>query len=545
MKQAKKQETAVIVKDNRTGDMGVAFLEGPAEYINEMFAKGPAKTAYGKQEAELLKGLIGGGTEQELEQTTPINEKQITQIYPYAVPAKMTDPLTRVDKTRIHDNIRRDDATKRVLLFICHFMIPEPPTLTLGLNMKKATKQREKEQLVLIQDDPDYLDMLEVLMNRDEDLDLYSRQISLVFSAHAFGRSVLVKQYDTEGYPKRLIPLASTRLGRWWVDKFTWDPLGVEYNDYAKDKRILLTKDIVHYEVDDFHVTPNSLYYGTSAVESTMAIGERNRSTNEIAMPEIMKRMFAPLMLVKVKGSKTQARLDAIRDAWKSGKTVFYNSDIEIVVVALPHDLEKLRDTVDEGGKAIFRGGTVPLGVGWQGDQNRSTFEGAMLQWYEGPLSFKRAHFANVFWRQYYKPQLELMFAQRDLEIGGAYNFLMQRATRPNQRLPFKIVMEFKNVRTTGFLDTAAALAQFGDRRYLGRDQILQEAGFAKYIEEMNEPLANSGVPTFASMDNTMNNNIIPPGADTNPTNLATQGTSNFKKGLPTGNTTAPDRTYD
>jgi len=538
-----KEQSALLIKDNHTGEIGVCFLDGPAEYINEMFAKGPSKTIYGELESKEISRLLNlhGASvyTDDLEKTTPVNEQQLRAIYPHAVPSKMTDPLTRVDKTRIHDNVRRDGATKRVLLFIAYFMMPEPPVLTIGLNRKFATKQREKEQLSIIQDDPDYLDILEELMNRDDECDLYTRQIELVFAAHAYGRAVQVKQYDTRGYPKRLIPLSSPRLGRVWVDKYSWEFLGVEYNDYTRDKRILMAKDIIHYEIDDFQTTPNSRYYGMSILEPTMAIGERNRAANEIAIPEIMKRMFAPLMLVKSK-SKSQAKLTQIRDAWKSGKTVFYNSDLEIVVVALPHDLEKLRDTVQEGSKQVFRDATVPLGVGWQDDQNRATFEGSVLQWYESVLSFKRSQFSNLFWRQWYKPQMEMMYQGRMAEKlskeGGMMDYLVQKATQGTE-LPFRVNLDFKNVRTTGFLDTAAALAQFGDRRYLGRDQILEEAGFGKYIEQMNEsPEASGMVPTFGQADNTMNGVPVPGN-----TNLATQGTSVFSKGLPTANTSSSD----
>lgn len=540
---------ALVIEDRKTGELGICFLEGPAEYLNEMFAKGPSKTPYGELMTKLSnpnldKGLLGGGpTEEELDKTTPINEKQMRAIFPYAVPAKMTDPLTQVDKTRIHDNIRRDGATKRALLFICYFMMPDEPVLTLALNRKYANKQRETEQLTILQNDAEYLDMLEQVMNRDDDLDLYTRAVELEFSAHAYGRSVLVKQYDTSNYPIRLIPLSSPRLGRVWVDKRNWNFLGVEYKDYVVDKRILLAKDIIHHEVDDYGTTPNGRYYGMAPTETTIAIGERNRAANEIAIPEIMKRMFAPLMLVQSK-NKSQAKLQEIRDTWKSGKTIFYNSDMTITVVPIPHDLEKLVSTVDEGMKIIFRDLTVPLGVGWQGDQNRATFEGSVLQWYESVLTFKRNQLNNVLWRQHWKPCLELLWdnmtATKLSVQGGVYNYLMNKALNPQQgTLPFKLKWEFKNVKTTGFLDTAAALAQFGDRNYLTPEMIRTEAGFGKYNDEMAE--IKTSLPTFGAMDNMMNSQTptpeVNPGAPNTNTNLATQSTSTFSKGLPTANT--------
>lgn len=533
-----------VVEDRKTGELGICFLDGASEYFEEKFSKSPSKTEYGEIESKLMGGAAQEVAQQDLDKMTPINERQMKSIYPHATAMKMRDPLTTIDKTRIHDNIRRDGATKRALLFLTYFMMPEPPLLTIALNRKYATKQRELEQLTLIQDNPEYLDILEEMMNRDDDIDLYTREIELVFAAHGYGRAVQVKQYDQTGYPKRLIPLSSPRLGNVWIDKYSHDFLGVEYKDYPTDKRILVAKDIIHMEVDDYGVTPNARYYGMAAAETCMSIGERNRAANEIAIPEIMKRMFAPLMLVQSK-STTQQKLQQIRDAWKSGKTVFYNKDLTITVVPIPHDLEKIRDTVIEGDKQIFRALTVPLGVGWQDDQNRATFEGSIIQWYSSVLGFKRSQLDNIMWRQYYKPQLEMTYENRlatKLSVdGGMQDYLLAKAKGISEGIPFRVKLEFKNVKTTGFLDTAAALAQFGDRKYLLPDMIRDEAGLGKYNEEMNEADLAIGsapiVPTFTGTDQTMNG----PTAPNTGTDLGTQANSAFSKGLPTP---SPDRDY-
>ena len=544
------QQNMAIIEDKKTGEIGICFLEGASEYLEEKFSKSPSKTNYGEDISKLMGGAAQDIAQQDLDKMTPINERQMKSIFPHSTAMQMRDPLTTIDKTRIHDNIRRDGATKRALLFLTYFMMPEPPLLTIALNRKYATKQREIEQLTLIQDNPEYLDILEEMMNRDDDLDLYTREIELVFAAHGYGRAVQVKQYDNQHYPKRLIPLPSTRLGNVWIDKYSHEFLGVEYKDYPTDKRILLANDIIHMEVDDYGVTPNARYYGMAAAETCMSIGERNRAANEIAIPEIMKRMFAPLMLVQSK-STTQAKLQQIRDAWKSGKTVFYNKDLTITVVPIPHDLEKIRDTVIEGDKQIFRALTVPLGVGWQDDQNRATFEGSIIQWYSSVLGFKRSQLDNIMWRQWYKPQLEMTYENRmaaKLAVnGGMMDYLLEKAKGIAQGIPFRVKLEYKNVKTTGFLDTAAALAQFGDRKYLLPDMIRDEAGLGKYNEEMNEAdLAikeASVMPTFTAADKTMNGPPSPGGPTLGGPNLSSQSSGAFGKGLPSA--TSPDRDYD
>jgi len=444
------------------------------------------------------------------------------------------------------------------LFLLSIFTLGAENTITLGLSRKYANKQREEEHMREIQDNPQYLDILEDLMNRDEDVDLHTRQLELLFAGAAFGRSVQVKQYDQANMPCRLIPLSSPRLGRVWVDKYSWEFLGVEYNDYTTDKRILLAKDVLHYEENDFSITPNSRYYGMSLAEPSIAIGERNRAANEIAIPEIMKRYFTPLMKVMTH-TKSQAKLNQIRDAWKSGKILFINDDIEVEVIPIQHDLEKVRDTVTEGAKQTYRNFSVPLAVAFQDEQNRATFEGSMLQWYEGPVAFRRSNFDNVIWRQWYKPQLELIFKQNELAKLTGTDYIMsimndtvkeQQATPTNPlqkpQLPFRIVTEYTNIKTVGFLDKLAGLAQFYDRKLLNGDITREEAGLGKYNDEMAEEAmaAQQMANNMFTQQQQQASNLRPfAGVGQQANDLTTQSTSNFNKGLPTkSNSSSEDR---
>ena len=547
----KEEGSAVIVKSNQKRTRNnplIAFLSGPANIVEELFSKAPEKTAFGES---MVNSLTGAGYD-EIEKLEPITEKQLKAIFPRATATRMIDPLKLVDKTRIHDNIRRDGSTFMALFTLANFTLGAETSITLGLNRKYANKQREEEQLALIQDNADYLDILEELMNRDEDIDLHTRQMELLFAAGAFGRAVQVKQYGEGNLPCRLIPLASPRLGRVWVDKYSWDFLGVEYNDYTTDKRILLAKDVVHYEENDFSITPNSRFYGMALAETSIAIGERNRAANEIAIPEIMKRYFTPLMKVMTH-TKSQTRLNQIRDAFMAGKTVFINDDISIEVIPIQHDLEKVRDTVTEGAKQIYRNFSVPLAVGFQDEQNRATLEGSMLQWYEGPIAFRRSILDAVMWRQWYKPQLETIFENRlanKIDMGSQeslFNYMDQTIKDSNamppvpvagaaikkEPLPFRIVTEYVNIKTVGFLDKLAAVAQFYDRKLLNADLAREEAGLGKYNDEMAEEemkrqeMANNAFSQAMDQQSTLR-----PFAGQG-TNLAQQSTSNFGQGFP------------
>jgi hypothetical protein len=499
-----KKTIALIQSNNKKHNPILMTLDEKESTIENFFTRRPESTEWATK-------YLGGASLEELDQYAPVDEKQLRAIFPGAVATKMVDPLSTTDKIRIHENVRRDGGTKLALSLLSYFMLGKNTTISLGLPRRYANKDRENKALQMIQNNDTYLDMLEEIMNRDDDLDMIQRQIALIASAHAFGRAVMVRQYDGEGFPKRYIPLSSARLGRWWVNRKDWQPLGVEYKDYTKSKRILLIKDIVHYEVDDWHITPNSLYYGMSTAENVIAIGERNRVANETSMPEIIKSLWAPIMLVKTTGPRSAQKMREIISNFKRGKTIFYNDDIEITVIPLTHDLEKLNLVTKDGEKAILRAFTVPIGTAFEDDPNRATLEKSLEQWYNGPLKFKRSQFDQVMWKQHYKPQVEKM-----MPVG--------------EEIPFRIETQFENIRIDSFLDTSSALLGWVNAGLINGDIARTEANLGKYNDDMNAE---------ALKKVTLGNNMVTQEMEMDMQGQGIQGvnpaTGPAGKGLPTG----------
>jgi len=141
-------------------------------------------------------------------------------------------------------------------------------------------------------------------------------------------------------------------------------------------------------------------------------------------------------------------------------------------------------------------------------------------------------------WLQHYKPMLEQIMEQRlsdkIAQTGGMINYLMQKANNP-EPLPFRITTEYSNIRTVGFLDTAAAIAQFVDRRLLEPWMARTEVGLAKYNDEMAaiESAARPLGGNLLSTQMNMNSPQTTPSQGLGTPQLANQGTSNFGKGFP------------
>jgi len=444
--------------------------------------------------------MLTGASANELDMLAPMSEKELTAIFPRSSATVMRDPLTTADKTRIHDNIRRDPASAVAPFIFTYFLLGPDSSITLGLNRQYANEERKKNAFDAIQTNERYLDIIEDIMNRDENLEVQTRKMQLVFQGSCFGRSVMIKQYDKNNLPIRYIPLSPTRLGRVYVDTHSHEFLGVEYLEYPTDRRILLAKDVIHYECNDMMITPRARYYGMAMAEPLMAVGERNRVMNEIAIPEITRKNWSSNRVIKV-NTGSQQKLNQIKNAFAlPGKDVVINDQVEVTNVPLNHDLEKIQVALENGNKDIFRTWTVPQGIGWPEDPNHATMENSLLAWYNGILSFRRAQLDSVMWLQHYKPQLKQILADQNLfaniptDPNQMVDYMVQKAEQPltpgqitSEDLPFRIVTEFKNIKTVGFLDNSAALLGWYNANIINREIALKEGGMEQYIDDMAE----------------------------------------------------------
>jgi hypothetical protein len=120
--------------------------------------------------------------------------------------------------------------------------------------------------------------------------------------------------------------------------------------------------------------------------------------------------------------------------------------------------------------------------------------ENSLLSWYNGVLAFKRSHLDSVLWLQLYKPQLEKIWNDRQMlqmvDTTAMYNSLIQRAEQDalgRPQLPFRITTEFKNIKTTGFLELSSALLGWQAAGIINNEIALKEGGLGQYVDDMAE----------------------------------------------------------
>jgi hypothetical protein len=400
------------------------------------------------------------------------------------------------------ENYRREPATRRALDILAEFVLGERTELVMDTPNAYADQKRQDEPIKALTSDPALIDYLDELATIDERVNATDRFTELLLSGENFGRSVLVKQYDQDGIPVRLIPLASIRLGKVYCDAETWELLGIEYKDYKGEQRILKKEDIIHYEPNDYHITPNTRYMGAATAEATMYTAMSLRTAYEIAIPEIRKSKWAPFHILQFPQIESQEKLDEIAaqiqpgksQVWGAGQIMVHKVDLNNI------NIKELYDSIIESQKEIFRSFGIALVFAFQDEQNRSTAQFSSNLMRVTKLTKIRTRLRNVLEPQWYEPNLRALMKKRQKETGleepsleqyqetGLVNALEKSArilkVDPNA-LPFKPRMKFVDKKVDTFLEISAAALGWYQADIIDEEMAAEIGGLEQFLERI------------------------------------------------------------
>lgn len=412
------------------------------------------------------------------------------------------DPYTEDEKKILLENYCREPATRRALDILAEFTLGERTELAMDTPEAYADAKRQDEAIKMLADDPINVSYLDELATIDEKVNATDRFTELLISGENFGRSVLVCQYDEDGIPVRLIPLASIRLGKVYADMETWEILGIEYKDYKGEQRILKVEDIIHYEANDYHMVPNSRYFGRSTMEPTMYTAMSLRTANEIALPEIRKGKWAPFHILQIPGIESQETLDKIRDSIQPGKSQVWGAgDIKLMDIRLNDvNLDQMHNSLENSMKDVFRSAGIALVFAFQDEQNRATAQFSSNLMRVTKLTKIRTRLKNTLEPQWYERNLKALMKKNQRERGlqepsleqyketGLVNALEQSARiikiNPSG-LPFKPRLKFVDKKVDTFLGLSEAALGWYQANILTKAEAAEVGGLEQYIEKI------------------------------------------------------------
>lgn len=361
-----------------------------------------------------------GGTSQSVYQSA-ISEKELKEKFKNAVFTE--DPYLPEQKLAMHEAINGDGAVKRALSFWRKFLFGKE--ILVEFEPRKQLDDEVQSDIVTqrMSHHADVIKYRNRLRDIDDEVKLRQTLQANCDNLFGFGRCCFVKLENDAGYPVRLVPLSSYKLGKVWIDALTFEFIGVEYTEIKSEenKNILLASDIVYITLNDNNVSPNTRYYGNSLIFPILSISETNRINRERNFPEIIRKKWAATLVIKTSTknpAKNQQIVDMVNN--RAAGTVAIPDLISAENIKTDTELPGLIQYSIETDKKIFRDMELTIGASGLGEafQTRSAAQSELNVWAESTLEDLRENITDMLREQWYYPNLNKI-VEEDVVANG------------------------------------------------------------------------------------------------------------------------------
>lgn len=388
------------------------------------------------------------------------------------------DPYNAVQKQMFEDAFNADHTVKQAILRKAQFTLGRHTKLNLEVS-QESLEPDEKEKLI---NDPIWLEHLEHIKEIDRSIKMHHNLKAMLIQSAVFGRSAVQiitgkrKFHDgleANNVPIQLKILTSRFLGKVFVDTDTWKMTGVIYVMYNKTgnpiDNTLLPEEMIYFTRDDYHITPLTLYYGRSSIESIAHISEMNRRMDEVDFKEIVTQHWAGFLDVFI-NTRNQSIAKAIANNMDPGKVAFHNQDVKITPIEVPKDLAGLIALRDNNDHAILRGINVPsIIMNFENITNRATADDVLIAWQLSTLRDEQEWLRDTMQDQYYDPLLS--------QLSGI----------PIEELPVHVTMEFETITLDKWADRTDPIMKLWYGGMITVEKVLTLLEMEDVIEDLRE----------------------------------------------------------
>lgn len=396
----------------------------------------------------------------------------------------LKDPYSLVHKRMFESSYRGDGTVSGCVDGKVRFTLGQRTKTVVDITQEfTASESEERQQAVSdLSENPEAQKLLTMVDEIHRKCHFHQHLFAAMTQSMVGGRSAIMIEKDTQRLPARLKLLNWQKLGRVFVDKSTWEFLGVEYEDRTlKDEKGPLTADeIIYLPRRNYHITPDSLYYGTSDLESVVHLSETNRLIDQIDTKEIARAMWAPFTIVYVPPDTDDQTLSDIQKDFYPGTVNFTTSDIKAETLQQKVDIAGIVQLRESNERRIVRNLRIPSFVaGFEEITNRATAEEVMLAWTNSELATERTWLRDFVEPQWLDPMVEVVFGDEFItETLGKISI---------QRREFKLKLEFENVELETLKDKSEALLPMYDRHLVTPEKMLEMTGMGDQTEEVRK----------------------------------------------------------
>lgn len=330
----------------------------------------------------------------------------------------------------------------------------------------------KRKAIEVVMSDQEYLKMKNTIDRINSKVGLRQKLIAAFIQAKIGGRAALEigwGKVDGQTLPVDLRILNWLRLGQIEVNEKTWAFERVQYLDLPRTDEWLEADEIIYFPHFNIHISPNTMWYGLSALESVAHVSEDNRLIDEEDLKELNRSLWAAFGLLKFE-TKNEAEISKFLDDFKPGTWTGTNIPVEAQIVQLATELRALVDERNENDRRILRGLGVPnMLVGFEDVQNRATAQNVLLAWKESVLTDERTWIRDIVEPQWLDSITAIILNEKNPD-----------------KIPVKVKLEFEEILLETFADNAKILLQLYKEGVIPLEKLLKSIGFDDVIEEVN-----------------------------------------------------------
>ena len=342
------------------------------------------------------------------------DDKDIRRILGPNVSSAFKPTYSFEELIRFHESWREDGITSMAVEVLAQAILGDHFRTVIDVNDEFDSTDERKATLEALKSN-------EKLKSFKREIDIINKDTkattnfkALFIQAAVFGSDAAIIERDpTTDLPIALKILPAMSLGRRFVDKRSWQLIGLEYLDYKFPQSILKSEDIFYIALRNYHMSPGTYHYGYSLFEKIISLSETNRVINQRNLPETNFRLWSPMLLIKMPNNVNQSVMKTMQDdiANGAGNAIVTNQQVTIDPVVINVSLQEMTSERSQNNLEIIRQLQMPELLYNPDVMNRATSQELMEAWNVFVLQPYQNWLADIIQEQWIDPILETLIS--------------------------------------------------------------------------------------------------------------------------------------
>lgn len=339
-------------------------------------------------------------------------DKDIRRILGPNVSAAFKPTYSFEELIRYHESWREDGIASMAIEVLAQSILGDHFRTVIDVNDEFDSSDERKATLDALKNNPKLKSFKREIDIINKDTKATTNFKALFIQGGVFGSDAAIIERD----PKTNLPIAlkilpAMSLGRRFVDKRSWQLIGLEYLDYKFPQSILKSEDIFYIALRNYHMSPGTYHYGYSLFEKIISLSETNRVINQRNLPETNFRLWSPMLLIKMPNNVNQSVMNKLRDdvANGAGNAIVTNQQVNIDPVVINVSLQEMTTERSQNNLEIIRQLQMPELLYNPDVMNRATSQELMEAWNVFVLQPYQNWLADIIQEQWIDPILKTL----------------------------------------------------------------------------------------------------------------------------------------